>query len=140
MDNVNQDELILKQQEAIQKDIADNTKLVSDILPLQSLEAEFQSDEVFKSKILKLGQKYSRMRRVRPDGNCFFRAVGYRLFEVLIIEFLAPKGAQGVTYFGVKIPSAVFFLWLRQELKLSVCLAQIWSKHSIFFSFCLRSC
>ena len=84
----NQDELILKQQEAIQKDIADNTKLVSDVLPLQSLEAEFQTDEVFKSKILKLGQKYSRMRRVRPDGNCFFRAVGYRLFEVLIISFL----------------------------------------------------
>ena len=82
MDNVNQDELILKQQEAIQKDIADNTKLVSDILPLQSLEAEFQADEVFKAKILKLSQKYSRMRRVRPDGNCFFRAVGYRLFEV----------------------------------------------------------
>jgi len=84
MENVNQDELILKQQEAIQKDIADNTKLVSDILPLQSLEAEFQADEVFKAKILKLGQKYSRMRRVRPDGNCFFRAVGYRLFERLL--------------------------------------------------------
>jgi len=84
MDNVNQDEMILKQQEAIQKDIADNTKLVSDVLPLQSLEAEFQTDEVFKSKILKLGQKYSRMRRVRPDGNCFFRAVGYRLFERLL--------------------------------------------------------
>ena len=81
MDNVNQDELILKQQAQIQKDIADNTKLVSDILPLQSLEAEFQADEVFKAKILKLGQKYSRMRRVRPDGNCFFRAVGYSLFE-----------------------------------------------------------
>jgi len=80
----NQDELILKQQEAIQKDIADNTKLVSDVLPLQSLEAEFQTDEVFKSKILKLDQKYSRMRRVRPDGNCFFRAVGYRLFERLL--------------------------------------------------------
>ena len=53
--------MILKQQEAIQEDIADNTELVSDILPLQSLETEFQTDEVFKSKILKLGQKYSRM-------------------------------------------------------------------------------
>ena len=87
MENVNQDELILKQHEAVQKDIADNTKLVSEILSLQSLEAEFQSDEVFKAKILKLGQKYSRMRRVRPDGNCFFRAVGYRLFEVLIFHY-----------------------------------------------------
>ena len=87
MENVNQDELILKQHEAVQKDIADNTKLVSEILSLQSLEAEFQSDEVFKAKILKLGQKYSRMRRVRPDGNCFFRAVGYRLFEVFIFHY-----------------------------------------------------
>ena len=96
MDNVNQDELILKQQEAIQKDIADNTKLVSDILPLQSLEAEFQADEVFQAKILKLGQKYSRMRRVRPDGNCFFRAVGYRLFEVIFLNIFNPFFKQNI--------------------------------------------
>jgi len=83
MDNVNQDELIIKQQEAIQKDIAENSCLVSEKLPLQQLEQEFEADPVFKSKITKLGEKYSQFRRIRPDGNCFFRAVGFRLFEKL---------------------------------------------------------
>ena len=54
MENVNQDELILKQQEAIQKDIASSTSLVSGVLPLHQLETEFQADEVFRAKILKL--------------------------------------------------------------------------------------
>ena len=54
MENVNQDELILKQQEAIQKDIASSTNLVSGVLPLHQLETEFQADEVFRAKILKL--------------------------------------------------------------------------------------
>ena len=84
MENVNQDELILKQQEAIQKDIASSTSLVSGVLPLHQLETEFQADEVFRAKILKLQDKYSHLRRVRPDGNCFFRAVGFRLFEQLL--------------------------------------------------------
>jgi len=83
MDNVNQDELIIKQQEAIQKDIAANSCLVSEKFPLQQLEQEFEADPVFKSKITKLGEKYSQFRRIRPDGNCFFRAVGFRLFEKL---------------------------------------------------------
>ena len=30
------------------------------------------------------GEKYSQFRRTRPDGNCFFRAVGFRLFEQLL--------------------------------------------------------
>ena len=54
MRNVNQDELILKQQEAIQKDIASSTSLVYDVLPLHQLETEFRADEVFRAKILKL--------------------------------------------------------------------------------------
>ena len=84
MENVNQDELILKQQEAIQKDIASSTSLVSGVLPLNQLETEFQADEVFRAKIRKLQDKYSHLRRVRPDGNCFFRAVGFRLFAQLL--------------------------------------------------------
>ena len=84
MDNQNQDDLIIKQQEAIQKDIAEKTKLVSDKLSLQELTKEFENDEVYKSKIVKLSEKYEQFRRIRPDGNCFFRAVGYRLFELLL--------------------------------------------------------
>ena len=92
----NQDDLILKQQEEIQQNIAASSDLVSDKLPLKVLEEEFSNDEVYKSKIAKLSEKYSEFRRIRPDGNCFFRAVGFRLFEWLLeaeAEFEKVKGS-----------------------------------------------
>ena len=55
----NQDDLILKQQEEIQKTIAASSDLVSDKLPLKTLEEEFANDEVYRSKIAKLSDKYS---------------------------------------------------------------------------------
>eukprot|EP00092_Neocalanus_flemingeri_P009600 GFUD01010332.1.p1 GENE.GFUD01010332.1~~GFUD01010332.1.p1 ORF type:complete len:709 (-),score=185.19 GFUD01010332.1:1548-3674(-) len=80
----NRDEMILKQQENIQKDIASNSDLVSTKHPIKQLEVDFESDEVFKSKVVKIGEKYSEFRRTRPDGNCFYRAVGFRLFELML--------------------------------------------------------
>jgi len=80
----NRDEMILKQQENIQKDIASSTDLVSARHPIKQLEVDFESDEVFKSKVVKIGEKYSEFRRTRPDGNCFYRAVGFRLFELML--------------------------------------------------------
>jgi len=58
--------------------------LVSARHPIKQLEVDFVSDEVFKSKIVKIGETYSEFRRTRPDGNCFFRAVGFRLFELML--------------------------------------------------------
>ena len=80
----NQDDLIIKQQEEIQKTIAASSDLVSNKLPLKVLEDEFANDEVYRTKIAKLSDQYSEFRRIRPDGNCFFRAVGFRLFEWLL--------------------------------------------------------
>jgi len=85
-DNDNVDALITEQSERIQADIASRTELVSSRIPLKQLEAEFANDDVFKSKIIKIGEKYSELRRTRPDGNCFFRAVGFRLFELLLSD------------------------------------------------------
>jgi len=83
-DNENVDHLITEQSERIQADIASTTQLVSSRIPLKQLEVDFANDEVFKSKIVKIGATYSEFRRTRPDGNCFFRAVGFRLFEILL--------------------------------------------------------
>ena len=92
----NQDDLILKQQEEIQQHIAASSELVSDKLPLKVLEEQFSNDEVYKSKIAKLSEQYSEFRRIRPDGNCFFRAFGFRLFEWLLgtgAQFEKVKGS-----------------------------------------------
>ena len=83
-ENENVDALITEQTERIQADIASSTALVSDRLPLTTLEEDFASDEVFRSKVAKIKDKYAEFRRTRPDGNCFFRAIGFRLFELLL--------------------------------------------------------
>ena len=83
----NRDELIIKQQEDIQKDIASSSDLVTTRFPVKQLEDDFANDDVFKSKVIKLGEIYSEFRRTRPDGNCFFRAIGFRLFELMLENF-----------------------------------------------------
>jgi len=82
--DANQDELILKQHEAIKKDISDRTSLVTDKVDLSELEAELSADDLFRAKVVRLAELYSQFRRTRPDGNCFFRAFGFRLFEKLL--------------------------------------------------------
>lgn len=80
----NVDHLITEQTERIQADIASSTNLISERIPLKQLQIDFANDEIFKSKIVKIGDAYAEFRRTRPDGNCFFRAVGFRLFELLL--------------------------------------------------------
>mmetsp|Transcript_75660 Transcript_75660/g.246009 ORF Transcript_75660/g.246009 Transcript_75660/m.246009 type:complete len:286 (-) Transcript_75660:226-1083(-) len=52
--------------------------------PLDSLASEFKFNETFGDKVRRLqGQGYSGWRRVRGDGNCFYRAVGFGLLEAV---------------------------------------------------------
>lgn len=51
---------------------------------MKSLEQEYAKDDVYLSKTKVLAQKYSYIRRTRPDGNCFFRAFSYAYLEKLI--------------------------------------------------------
>ena len=80
----NQDHLIMKQKEALDKEIADTIPLLGDKEELAVLEKEFGGDPLFLEKIKNLSATYSHIRRTRPDGNCFFRALGYRYFERLL--------------------------------------------------------
>lgn len=64
--------------------ISESIALVGEKEPLKSLEQEYTEDEVYLSKAKALGQKYSYIRRTRPDGNCFFRAFSYAYLEKLI--------------------------------------------------------
>ena len=83
-ENENVDALITEQTERIQADIASSSALVSERLPLTILEQDFAADEVFRGKVVKIKDQYAEFRRTRPDGNCFFRAIGFRLFELLL--------------------------------------------------------
>lgn len=82
-DDSNQDELTLQQQDRIAAEIASGWDLISVQEDISSLRQDFLSDPVFSAKILEIEKVYSKLRRTRPDGNCFFRGFGYRLFEIL---------------------------------------------------------
>ncbi|XP_046388044.1 ubiquitin thioesterase otubain-like [Ischnura elegans] len=82
--SVNQDELIMKQQRQIEKEISDSIPLVGDKEDLSSLEGEYTGDDIYKQKVLNLAKNYRNVRRTRPDGNCFFRAFSYAYLEQLL--------------------------------------------------------
>lgn len=91
---VNRDELIMKQQRQIEKEISESIPLVSDLQIVSTLNQEYNGDAIYTSKIEDLGDKYKFMRRTRPDGNCFFRAFAYAYLEYLITnkeDYLAFK-------------------------------------------------
>jgi len=80
----NQDELVRKRQEEIEKEIKANHPFLTKIFPLSSLDAEFANDQVYKTKLQDLLTRYKSIRKTRPDGNCFFRCFGFAYFESLI--------------------------------------------------------
>ena len=48
------------------------------------LQEEFQHDPKFLSKLKNLKPDFPKFRRVRPDGNCFFRSVAFSIMENLL--------------------------------------------------------
>ncbi len=86
-DAASQDALIRAQKDALAKEIADSTPMVGDREGISALEEEFAGgDPVFLAKSRTLAKTYSGLRRTRPDGNCFFRALGFRYFETLLTD------------------------------------------------------
>lgn len=82
---LNQDEAIKAQEHEIEREIAERNQLIGDRIPLDVLLSEYpEEDHVYRSKIHDLKLIYGTMRKSRPDGNCFFRAFGFSLFNSLL--------------------------------------------------------
>ena len=55
--------------------------------PLSAACSEYeQGAEIYRHKIFTLATEYSGIRRVRGDGNCFFRSVLFRLMEGCLVR------------------------------------------------------
>lgn len=81
---ISQDELTIKQQKEIEKEINEQFALISDLLPVANLNTEYMDDPVYKKKVEDISTKYKYIRKVRPDGNCFYRGFGFTILEYLI--------------------------------------------------------
>jgi len=80
----NRDDEIMAQKEAIEAEIRKENPLISDREDFALLERVYENDEAYLSKVRLLKDTYECIRRVRPDGNCFFRAVGFAYLEQLL--------------------------------------------------------
>jgi ubiquitin thioesterase protein OTUB1 len=47
---------------------------------------EFANDPVYLEKVRNLSANFSHIRRTRPDGNCFYRALAFAYFEHLLTD------------------------------------------------------
>lgn len=64
--------------------ISDSFALISEELPVSTLNTEFADDPIYARKVQDIEKKYKFIRKVRPDGNCFFRGFAFGILEHLI--------------------------------------------------------
>ena len=74
------------QLEAIEREIRDTQSLTSEKLPLLALRTLYHENSNFKKGVEYLSLSYRDLRRVRGDGNCFYRALLYGMCESLLIR------------------------------------------------------
>jgi ubiquitin thioesterase protein OTUB1 len=78
------DEEILQYERKIKQEEIGNTPLVSTLLDFDSLEQEYASGEsIWSEKIDQLKSSCTGMRRIKKDGNCFYRAFAFRFMELV---------------------------------------------------------
>jgi hypothetical protein len=75
-----ENDLILDYENTLRKEIELTTPLISDELPISKLTEEYKSNEEYLKSIENISKKYKTYRKVRRDGNCFYRSFIYRLF------------------------------------------------------------
>ena len=80
------DELILDYENNLRKEIEQTTPLISDELDIKVLIDEYKSNEEYLKSVENVSKKYKKMRKVRRDGNCFYRSFIYRIFEHIFIR------------------------------------------------------
>ena len=78
-------EEIIKYENELREEIEKTTPLVSELKPINELTEEFKNSE-FMNIIPLIFNKYSNIRLIRRDGNCFYRCFIYRLFEEIALN------------------------------------------------------
>ncbi|KAK3828704.1 MAG: cysteine proteinase [Benniella sp.] len=78
--------------QAIKDEQANVHPLVADSEDLEDLQKEYENgSDIFKTKILVMHPTVSLMRRLRGDGNCFYRALAFAWFERVMLAKSRPE-------------------------------------------------
>ena len=80
------EELILDYENNIRKEIENTSPLISEDFHITKLVDEYKSNEEYSKSVQNIAQKYKYIRKVRRDGNCFYRSFIFRIFEHICIK------------------------------------------------------
>jgi len=79
-------EMSVEYENALREQIQLTTPLISEILPINSLLDDYKNNNEYSNSIKEITNKYKSIRKVRRDGNCFYRSFIYRLFEYICMK------------------------------------------------------
>jgi hypothetical protein len=79
-------ELSIEYENALRQEIELNSPLISDQLPIIVLLSDYENNFNYSKSIKEITNKYKFIRKVRRDGNCFYRSFIYRLFEHICMK------------------------------------------------------
>ena len=71
-------------QNQLKLEIEQQSPFVSDLLQLNVIKFEYRDNFKFGECFEELSKRYTRVRRLRRDGNCFYRAYLFQVFEHFI--------------------------------------------------------
>ena len=75
---------IVRQENAIRREIAQEQELIGELKSTLWLIQMFQDDPIRSAKCTQLHARFQGMRRVRGDGDCFFRAMSFAYLGPLV--------------------------------------------------------
>ena len=78
--------LAVEYENAIKAEIEQSTPLISDELDIKILLKDYEDNLEYANSVKIITEKYKYIRKVRRDGNCFYRAFIYRLFEYICMK------------------------------------------------------
>jgi hypothetical protein len=79
-------ELSIEYENSLRQEIELSTPLISEELPISILLDDYKSNNEYSTSIKQITDKYKYIRKVRRDGNCFYRSFIYRIFEYICIK------------------------------------------------------
>jgi ubiquitin thioesterase protein OTUB1 len=119
-----QDKLTLAQLAAIENEIKSSQPLTSQLLPISALLHQYSSDTNvtdehqqsagFIQAAQFLSTKYTSLRRVRGDGNCYYRAFLYSLCEHLLRNHNRNNGSSLKEFWRIKATVVDSLKWVCQ--------------------------
>ena len=78
--------MAVEYENALKAEIEQTTPLISELLDIKILLKDYEENLEYANSVKIITEKYKYIRKVRRDGNCFYRAYIYRLFEHICMK------------------------------------------------------